>query len=466
MSAAKRIEQMLLMPGAEEELISDSARSVKREQAIQFINTVAFRVRTQSEVPHPRIGLICRHRVETLLALIGIALAGAEVLLIDKAVALSAEQLSRDWQLSDIIDSASLAVESATKATDQRTGLLDYEVSTESAFFTILSSGTTGTPKGITHTFRSALGSAEDFASSLGVKRNDRFLHNWPMHYMAGIFNLFLCPMAGGASVHLADVFSAQNVRTQLEVIRRLECSQVLMSPTMANMLSRIVPDEGPNISNIKVVCTSSILYPSVASSFRDKFKSQLRPCYGITEYGGSFTLGGDASEDYSVGFTTRNVEIAVDGGEILVKTPHVAQAIHLPGDRTIRLDPDVFHSTNDLGHIRPNGELFLTGRAGETIKKGGEFLSLVEIENCALAVPGVTDALAIPCRSESWGQDFQLRVVLEQRDGSDVSALLSNVRQTLIRDLSLRARPQEITVEFEIVRTSSGKPLRRHYVV
>jgi fatty-acyl-CoA synthase len=399
--------------------------------------------------------------------MLGIGLAGAEVFLLDESeYQARGAQIFNEWKLMGLFDSEEFRLVDAPTLTKDDSKLLDFDIDCYEAFFSVLSSGTTGKPKAITHSYSSVLGSARDFSQSLGANGVDVFLHNWPMHYMAGIFNLFLCPIATGSSIHVGDKFSAHTARSQLAEISSLKNSRILASPTMLSLLSRVKSSIAYNLSSLDIVCTSSILYPTIAAKFCDLFSASIRPCYGITEFGGSFTLGTNADIAYSVGSPTPNVEIELRNNEIFVKTPHVAKTIEFVGGEVLHLSPSSFHGTNDLGHFSVRGELCLTGRTGELIKKGGEFLSLIEVENCALSIDGVVDVLAVPCGSEFWGQDYQLKLVLRETDNDSLESISARVSAALVSEVSPRAKPMKIDIETSLPRTGSGKPLRRHYLV
>lgn len=466
MSASSYVEKLIFREGSSDVLFSNNTASITREEAVSVINKLASLVHYTSSLSGARVGLVGLHRYETMLALLGLALGGAEVFLVDHSDFKSkSRQIAEDWNLDQYFLPTEISRLDDSWSQVGSDSVIDFQISTDADFFTVLSSGTTGTPKAITHSFLSSFGSALDFSYSLKAEPRDCFLHNWPMHYMAGIFNLFLCPLVAGASIHVAEPFSTHVARSQLSDMARLNVNRVLVSPTMVNILTRIGSSMPPNLSSLDIVCTSSILYPSVAVKFSELFQKNLRTCYGITEYGGSFTLGEVGPEDYSVGFPTRSVEIAVENQEILVKTPHVAKKVRYLDGGEKTFDPKVFHSTSDLGRMSQSGEVVLLGRTGDTIKKGGEFLSLVAVENCALTVTGISDVMAIPSSSDFWGQDFRLKIVIDPLLSLDADDVVSRVSKHLASAMSARAIPVSIEIEDSIVRTSSGKPLRRFYL-
>lgn len=89
----------------------------------------------------------------------------------------------------------------------------------------------------------------------------------------------------------------------------------------------------------------------------------------------------------------------------------------------------------------------------------------MIDIEDIALSVSGVSDALAIPCASEFWGQDFVLKIVCDERSGDERSVLHQKLVSTISDSRSPLAVPLRIDFVPAIARTDSGKPLRRAYL-
>ena len=101
-------------------------------------------------------------------------------------------------------------------------------------FFT---SGTTGKPKGILHKISNLLISADNFSILANYKTCKVILHNWPHYYMAGFFNMFLCPILSGISIFFDEEISNN---TYLKYWNRIVQSKIdiaYLSPTMAQAL-------------------------------------------------------------------------------------------------------------------------------------------------------------------------------------------------------------------------------------
>lgn len=334
-------------------------------------------------------------------------------------------------------------------------------------FISILSSGTTGVGKIINHSYRTIFGSAKSFTNQWGLSAQSRVFHNWPMSYMAGYFNLFLCPLLSGAQIFIGRAYSSRSVFSLCDDLINSHCTDVVLSPTMAQgLIRRQRGEERSDLNKKRVISTSSILYPTIAKEFFRIFGIDMHPCYGITEYGGSFTFGTTSiNRELSVGLSLPEVELSERDGELYVRSPFVAPSIIVNlGEETYQ-NSNNFYKTDDLGYIGIDGEVYLTGRSSENIKKGGEFISLVEIENIALRTLDIDEVIAIPEKSDFWGEDYSMKVVkatyAKNIFDDDTSAMFAE----LLKHLPRKHLPSKIQFVEKIERTSSGKPLRRFYL-
>jgi acyl-CoA synthetase (AMP-forming)/AMP-acid ligase II len=284
---------------------------------------------------------------------------------------------------------------------------------------------------------------------------------------MAGYFNLFLCPISGGSEIVIGEQYSNKNVFSLYEDLKQSHCTDAVLSPTMSQSLIRRRRNEKrSDLESTRIVSTSSVLYPTVAKEFHRIFGVDMLPCYGITEYGGSFTLGGSSIErELCVGRAIPEVNISERDGELYVKSPFVAPSIIIGLGKEVYQSETNFYRTDDLGSVDNEGQVYLTGRQSENIKKGGEFISLIHIEDIALQVLDVDDVIAVPIRSDFWGEDYLLKVVRPTKSKEDANNDTVSMFEELIKHLPRKNLPSEIQFVEKIQRTASGKPLRRYYL-
>jgi len=140
---------------------------------------------------------------------------------------------------------------------------------------------------------------------------------------------------------------------------------------------------------------------------------------------------------------------------EILVKTPYLMDG-YLNTDGTVTMpDADGYFPTGDLGYIDDAGQLVLTGRSKEIIKKGGYFIGLREIEVMAAHHADVAEAAATPVPHAFYGESYVLYVRL--RPGVEADAI-KDVRSYVFAQLAKHRWPESVEAVETFPRTGSGK--------
>jgi acyl-coenzyme A synthetase/AMP-(fatty) acid ligase len=329
----------------------------------------------------------------------------------------------------------------------------------------MLTSGTTGQSKIIVHSISSFFGSATSFGRLVGYSKESRVFHNWPMIYMAGIFNLFAVPLVTGSTVIVSEPFGPQTMTSYWNDLDENEVTDVLLTPTMSASLSRIrrYSERSSFGAGLKsLVSTSSPLYPTIFRRFFEEFGLELSSCYGITEFGGSLTLARPPFDvdNYSVGdwIEEAQVQISNESGEVFIKTPHMALCYLMPDGSTQELGPQEFHPTGDIGMVKQN-VLSLTGRLKDTIKRGGVPISMTDVENTVLASGIVVDVVGQPRIDEYWGEVYDLRAV--PIDSKSARLVEADLWRFINTHLPEGAGPEKVFIVNEIEKTVSGKSVR-----
>lgn len=409
-----------------------------------------------------RIVIGLENRPEYLELMLALALGGMTACPVDPEI--SVEQLNKTRQ----VVKATLSITSY----DQLAYALDNSVpdcvaqgGLDVPFLVVFSSGTTGAPKGIVQSLGNFFSAAAAFAGAVGQQPGQLTLHNWPMFYNAGLFNLFACPLMTGGRIAVCPRFSAKSMGGFWEDVARHQPDYLYLSPTMAASLSKTYKffkaDLAP-LQRASVISTSSILYPAIKDEFMQVTGVGIRPCFGITELGGSFTIGGKDTAAFSVGQVMAGVTVSIDSeadGELLVQSPYMALG-YLGAEGHLDLfDRNTPFRTGDLGHLEQD-ELFISGRRKDSIKKGGELISLSEIEDMVHATGLCEECYAVGKPDLFWGETYDVFFILPV--GGNAEA----VRDALIRlfnsNLPQVQRPDQVHAVDSIPRTASGKPIKR----
>ncbi len=331
-------------------------------------------------------------------------------------------------------------------------------------FFT---SGTTGKPKGILHKISNLLISANNFSILANYKSCKVILHNWPHYYMAGFFNMFLCPILSGVSIFFDKEISNDTYLKYWNRIAQSKIDIAYLSPTMAQALiaySQYEKISKKNKRTIKIISTGSFLYNSTKKKFKKIFGIDLINCYGVTEIGGSISLEQKSFKDNkSVGKMCSGISVKITKNkEIFIKSNSMFQG-YMEDKKSFKKFSGKYFNTGDLGEYR-NGRLFVYGRTKEIIKKGGEQVSLIKIEDIALGYKDVKEVIARGVASEFWGEEVELNVVFakDKKQTDTTVHKIENLKKYLLQKLTKFEMPSKITAVRSISKTPIGKRYRQ----
>ncbi len=344
-------------------------------------------------------------------------------------------------------------------------------------------SGTTGDPKGVVYSHRSAYlhSMAACTGNMFGLHTGDRVLPVVPMFH-ANAWGLPYAAVMAGASLVMPDRFlQAEPLARIIETERPTIAGAV---PTIWSDLLRHVREHGTDLSSLRLVpCGGSAVPESLMRAF-DELGVLIVQAWGMTETSPVATVAhapaGTAGEDawrYVVtqGRVVAGLEIRIVGdgdtvlpsdgvavGEVEIRGPWITGAYHRGAD------PDRFHDgwlrTGDVGRLSPDGYLVLTDRAKDVIKSGGEWISSVELENHLMAHPDVLEAAVVGVPDDRWQERPLASVVLAP--GARVTA--AQLKAFLADRVPHWQLPERWAFVESVPKTSVGKfskiTLRRRY--
>ena len=307
-------------------------------------------------------------------------------------------------------------------------------------------SGTTGNPKGVLYSHRSTVlhTMASALPDALNLSARDTILPVVPMFHvnawglpysacMVGAKLVFPGPGLDGKSLH--DLFEAEGVTLAAGV------------PTVWQGLLAHVQGNGLTFSTMKrTVIGGSACPPAMMNTFEDTYGVQVIHAWGMTELSPIGTVGILKGAQQHLPVAQRRAlqakqgrglfgidmkivgddgeELPWDGkasGELLVRGHWVVQQ-YLKGDTSPLIDKDGqgWFPTGDVATIDPDGFMNITDRAKDVIKSGGEWIGSIDLENIAMAHPGVLMAACIAAKHAKW--DERPLLVVMKKPGAEVS--------------------------------------------
>jgi acyl-CoA synthetase (AMP-forming)/AMP-acid ligase II len=345
-----------------------------------------------------------------------------------------------------------------------RTDDADLPIPEREARTVILTSGTTGPPKGASR------GSGSFEAAAALVSRLP-MRYGWKVHVAAPMFHTW-----GWAHLNLSMLIGSTLVLRRrfdpegfLAALSEERCNAAIVIPIM---LQRILdlPESTQaryDLSSLQVVAASGSALPGdLSTRWMDAFGDNLYNVYGSTECAWA-TIASPADMRLAPGTAGRpplgtRIELLDDigrpvsggAGRIFVGNPALFEGYTAGGSRET---VDGLMATGDVGRI-DDGLLFVEGRDDDMIVSGGENVYPLEIEDCLARHDDIADIAAIGVDDAEFGQ--RLRAFVVPREGADLTE--DDVREYVRAQLARYKAPRDVWFCAELPRTATGKVLKR----
>jgi acyl-coenzyme A synthetase/AMP-(fatty) acid ligase len=435
-----------LVHSADEMLTADAARA---EAA-----AVAQQLHTQGVGPGHAVAVQMPNTPHAITAMFGVWQAGAVFVPLNaRAPAAEIEQ-----SLATVQPAALLTNDGLTAFANVRT----YE---PGVAFVTWTSGTTGTPKPVLHTHSGYLELLDRVLNQLQGGKRDPERRPTPnlvpvsLALNAGIYNT-LFGLRAGAEVIVMDRFAPDAFAT---LVQRFEIRSTVLPPAAMTMLN-----DAPDVTDLHplrfVRSITAPLSPLQAQRFMAKFGVTVLNSYGQAELGEvvGWTAADARAHPEKLGAAGRphpGVDLKLgdprDGiGRLLVRPPATATGID-----PSRVDAEGFVDTGDLARIDGEGFVWIEGRGGDVINRGGNKVFPAHVEEVLRLHPAVTDAAVVGVADDRLGEVPVAFVVTSGNVADD--ELIALCREHLVA--------YKIPVAFhhvaELPRSEVGKVLRRELV-
>ncbi len=329
----------------------------------------------------------------------------------------------------------------------------------------LLTSGTTGTPKGAPRQVRSPLAAAQ-FLDRIPLRAGESTVLGAPLFHGTGL-SQFIISFALGSAVAMRRKFDPEQI---LKMIEDNKATTLVLVPTM---LQRVL-DLGPEVlarydtSSLKILFTAgSALSPELGNRATRAFGEVIHNLYGSTEVAVATVA---TPEDWraapgTVGRPPVGCQVRLydDAGKQITE-PNVTGRIFVGsglsfGGYTDGRNKDIIDgllSIGDVGHFDAEGRLFIDGRDDDMIVSGGENVFPAEVENLLVEYPGVVEAAVLGTEDPEFGQRLKAYVVVD----SEVSA--EELREHVKSNLARFKVPRDVVFIDELPRNATGKVVRK----
>jgi acyl-CoA synthetase (AMP-forming)/AMP-acid ligase II len=331
----------------------------------------------------------------------------------------------------------------------------------------ILTSGTTGTPKGASRSQPKSLDPVAALLDRIPLKAREKTMIAAPLFHAWG-FAHFTLALGLSSTIVLRRKFDPEAI---LSLTAQHGCTALVVVPVM---LQRILdlPDEvldRYDLSTVKAVPVSGSAVPaSLSERWMDHFGENLYNLYGSTEVAwATIASPQDLREAPGTsGLPPRGTVVRIydddgnpvepgDTGRIFVGNDLQFEGYTGGGNKDVI---DGLMSSGDVGHFDEDGRLFIDGRDDDMIVSGGENVFPQEVEDLLTGHESISEAAVFGVDDEEFGQ--RLKAVVVTRGGKQLSE--DEVKKFVKSNLAGYKVPRDVDFIDELPRTSTGKVLKR----
>jgi acyl-CoA synthetase (AMP-forming)/AMP-acid ligase II len=331
----------------------------------------------------------------------------------------------------------------------------------------ILTSGTTGTPKGASRKQPQSLDPVAALLERIPMRSRGRTMIAAPLFHAWG-FAHFTLAMGLSTTVVLKRKFDPE---ATLALTAQHACTSLIVVPVMIQRILEL--DDAVlrryDLSKLRAVPVSGSALPGPLSErWMDLFGDNLYNLYGSTEVAWATIATPDdlRAAPGTAGRPPRGTVVRLfddDGNEV---APGETGRIFVGNDLAFegytgggnKDAIDGLLSSGDVGHFDEGGRLFVDGRDDDMIVSGGENVFPAEVEDLLAGHDGVAEVAVFGVDDEEFGQ--RLKAVIVKREGASLSE--EDVKKHVKSNLAGYKVPREVEFVDELPRTSTGKVLKR----
>ena len=346
----------------------------------------------------------------------------------------------------------------------------------------LFTAGTTGLPKAVMLSHASFTSFMLTSMEPPDPDTEESTILTLPLYHVAGL-QAALAGVFGGRTIILQHQFEPHE---WMALVQKHRVERALIVPTMLKQLLDHPEFDRHDLSSLRVVTYGGAsMPPSLIERALPLLPGvQFINAFGQTETGSTIAMV--PPEDHvlsgppelvekrrkhlsSIGRPLPDVEVRIvqeDGqdlplgetGEIVARGPRLMRGYWGQPDATADTVHDGWLYTGDLGYQDEDGYIYLSGRAKDFIKRGGEMVAPEEVEHILHACPGVEECAVIGLPDETWGERVVAVVVSTPGMELPEESLLD-----ACQGLARFKRPEQVIFVGELPRNSLGKVLKNH---
>jgi O-succinylbenzoate-CoA ligase len=340
------------------------------------------------------------------------------------------------------------------------------DVGEDDLLYIMYTSGTTGLPKGVMHSHRTAAWGVLTINATADLRYGDRYFVVLPLFHV-GALSPATCTLHRGVTMVILEQFDP---KLMWKAIAEERCTNRLAVPAMLNFMLQVKEDDA-EFPDLRWIMSGAAPVPVSLIKAYESLGIEIHQVYGLTESCGPACLVSPEDALVRAGSTGKaffHTDVRVvrpDGtdtdddepGEVVVRGPHVMVGYWNRPEATAEAIKAGWLHTGDVAIRDADGFVYIQDRIKDMIISGGENIYPAEIENVLLQHPGVADAAVIGQPSAKWGESPV--AILVRKDESVTEADILQFCKGKVAGYKLPKAAMFVDV---IPRNPSGKILKR----
>jgi cyclohexanecarboxylate-CoA ligase len=329
-------------------------------------------------------------------------------------------------------------------------------------------SGTTGEPKGVVHTYNTIWAGTRSVSDRVGLTGADTLLAVSPVAHTIGFYYGVVLPMGAGMTVVYQDAWDPVRM---LELVSGYGAAWTMTVPTFLTDLCAAAGRTGIAIPSMRYIsCAGSPVAPALIQRIREQLGATVLTAWGMTEVGAvTTTVPGDSDEhiSHTDGSPPPWTELKVvdpDGhtvpagasGRLLIRGASNAVTYYQRPDLFRAAQQDGWFDTGDLARRFADGYIRLEGRTKDIIIRGAENIPVVEVESALIAHPAVREVAVIAVRDDRLGE--RACAVIVPTDPAAPPTLADLTGHLERQDMARHFWPEYVRLVTELPKTATGK--------
>ena len=343
----------------------------------------------------------------------------------------------------------------------------DTSIGADEPAAVLLTSGTESKSKGVVHTHNTILFGETALGMVLGLGPDDVTFMASPISHTTGFMHGVVLTLITGGTLSLLDVFNGDVAAKQMA---DHECTWTMGATPFLAEITAAVEASGATLPKFRYFLCGGAPIPEVLARRATDAGFHVLSIYGSTESPPHTIV--HPQDPIENAWTTdgrplRGIELRVvdesgadqpinEPGETWSRGPNTFTGYLGEPDLTARaLDADGWVHSGDLAQMRPDGSIRITGRLKEIILRGGQNISVREVEDYLIAHPVIKNAAVVAIPHERLGEIAAAVVVVNEGETIDLPTLSAYLLAGGIAKFKL---PERLHVWPELPMNPTGK--------